>query len=108
MTQSPKLPDLNVPDLSFFRALQSKQWSNKYAKTIDELLDSVMLAFHEFDAMTLNFGSITLMTWCFDNVITCHGDYDYISNISERRRGFVTAHFQTFSFQVMSLWRCLT
>ena len=29
MTQSPKLPDLNVLlDLSFFRALQSKQWSN--------------------------------------------------------------------------------
>ena len=77
MTQSPKLPDLNVLDLSFFRALQSKQWSNNgYAKTVDKLIESVMLAFHDFDAITFNFGWITLMT-CFDEVITCHGHNDY-------------------------------
>jgi hypothetical protein len=35
-----------------------------------------MLALHEFDAMTLNFGWITLMSW-FDDVLPCHGDNDY-------------------------------
>ena len=30
-----------------------------------------MLAFDEFDVMTLNFEWITLMP-CFDDVITCH------------------------------------
>ena len=86
MTQSPKSPDLNVLDLSFFRALQSKQWSNGGGKTVDDVVDSVMLAFNEFDAMTLNFGWITLMT-CFDDVITCHGDNDYaIQHIGKEKR----------------------
>ena len=50
-----------------------------------ELIDSVMLAFHEFDAM--NFGWITLLMPCFDNVITCHGDNDYaIQHVGKEKR----------------------
>ncbi len=75
MTQSPKSPDLNVLDL-FIRALQSKQWSNGHAKTVDQLFEKVLLAFDEFDPMTLNFGWLTLMS-CFDDVINCNGDNDY-------------------------------
>ena len=63
MTQSPKLPDLNVLDLSFFRALQSKQWSNGFAETMDEeLIETVLLlAFDELEPMILNFGWLTLI-----------------------------------------------
>jgi hypothetical protein len=39
MTQSPKLLDLNVLDLSFFWALQSKLWSNGHAETVDQLIE---------------------------------------------------------------------
>ena len=73
MTQSPKSPDLNVLDLSFFRALQSKQWSNGYAETMDELIETVLLAYDDFQHMTLNFGWLTLIG-CYDDVITTHGD----------------------------------
>ncbi len=75
MTQSPKSSDLNVLDLSFFWALQSKQWSNRHAKTVDQLIEKVLLAFDEFDPMKLNFGWLTLMS-CFDDVISCHVDND--------------------------------
>jgi hypothetical protein len=39
MTQSPKLPDLNVLDLSFFGPCNQKQWSNGHAKTVDQLIE---------------------------------------------------------------------
>jgi hypothetical protein len=49
----------------FFRALQSKQWSNGHAKTVDQLIEKVLLAFDEFDPpMKLSFGCLTLMS-CF-------------------------------------------
>ena len=76
MTQSPKSPDLNVLDLSFLQALQSKEWSKGYAKTEDKLIDTVLLAFDEFDPVKLNFGWLTFLS-CFDNVINCRGDNDY-------------------------------
>jgi hypothetical protein len=38
LTQLPKLPDLNVFGLYFFRALQSHQWRNDFAINLDELL----------------------------------------------------------------------
>ena len=75
-TQSPKLPDLNVLDLSFFRALQSKQWSNGFAETMDELIEIVMLAFDEFEPTILNFGWLTFIGY-YDDVITTHGDNNY-------------------------------
>jgi hypothetical protein len=59
-----------------FWALQSKEWSNGHAKTVDQLIEKVLLAFDEFDPMKLNFGWLTLMS-CFDDVINCHGDNDY-------------------------------
>ena len=78
MTQSPKLPDLIVLDLSFFRALQSKQWSNRYAaETMDELIETVLLlAYDDFEPMTLNLGWLTLIG-CYDDVITTHRDNNY-------------------------------
>jgi hypothetical protein len=47
---------------------------------MDELIDSMMLAFNDFDAKTLNFRLNTLMS-CLDDVITCHGDNDLLSYI---------------------------
>ena len=77
MTKSSKSPDLNVLDLSFFRALvQSKQWSNGYAETMDELIETVLLAFDEFEPTILNFGWLTLIG-CYDDVTTTHGDNNY-------------------------------
>ena len=77
MTQSPKLPDLNALDLSFFQALHSIQWSNGFPETMDELIETVLLiAFDEFEPTILNFGWLTLIG-CYDDVITTHRDNNY-------------------------------
>ena len=45
-TQQPaKSPDTNVLDLSFFRALQAKQWSLGSETTVDGLVAQVLQAF---------------------------------------------------------------
>jgi hypothetical protein len=75
MIQSPKLPALNALD-PFFWALHSKQWSNGHVRTVDQLMDTVLLALDEVHFVKLNFGWLTLMS-CFDDVINCHGDNDY-------------------------------
>ena len=43
---------------------------------MDELIKSVLLAYDDFEPMTLNFGWLTL-TGCYDDVITTHGDNNY-------------------------------
>ena len=55
--------------------MQSKQWSNGYAETIDELIEeTVLLAYDDFEPMILNFGWSTLIGCYYDDVITTHGD----------------------------------
>ena len=67
------MSDLKALDQSFFRALQSKQWSNEYDETMDELIETVLMAYDEVETMSLNFGWLTLMG-CYDDMITTHGD----------------------------------
>lgn len=66
LTQSPKSPDLNVLDLSFFRALQSHQWRNGFANTLDELLMRVQQAYEMFEPTTRS--GIWVKRPCFEMV----------------------------------------
>ena len=43
---------------------------------MDELIETVLTAFDEFEPTILNFGWLTLMG-CYDNVIAMHGDNNY-------------------------------
>ena len=76
MTKSPKLPALNVLDLSFF-CLTIKIVEQQICQSNDGLIETVlMLAFDEFERTTLNFGWLALIG-CYDNMITTYGDNKY-------------------------------
>ncbi len=76
LTQPAKSPDLNVLDLSFFRALQSAQWSQGYEVTIDGLIRQVQRAYRDFEPRKIDKGFLTLQT-CMDEILTIHGANDY-------------------------------
>ena len=76
-TQQPaKSPDSNVLDLSFFRALQAKQWSLGTETTIDGLVAQVLRAFDEFDPREIDCGFLTLQT-CLNDMLEVNGGDDY-------------------------------
>ena len=75
-TQPPKLPDLNVLDLLFFRALQSYQWCSGFANNIEELIEQVQRAFEMFPARLIDFAFLTLQC-CIDDALAINGDNDY-------------------------------
>jgi hypothetical protein len=75
-TQAAKSPDLNVLDLSFFRALQSHQWRSGFANTMDELILQVQRAYDAFEPRKLDFAFLTLQC-CIDDILTIYGDNDY-------------------------------
>ena len=75
-TQPPKSPDLNVLDLSFFRALQSYQWRSGFANNIEELIEQVQRAFETFPARSIDFAFLTLQC-CIDDTLAINGDNDY-------------------------------
>ena len=74
--QPPKSPDVNVLDLSFFRALQAAQWRRAPAYTIDGLIQQVNEAFAAFNPRKIDFGFITLQC-CMDDILTANGNNDY-------------------------------
>ena len=76
LTQPAKSPDLNVLDLSFFRALQSAQWENGYETTIDGLVSQVKKAYEQFEPRKIDKGFITLQL-CMDEILKIHGANDY-------------------------------
>ncbi|XP_074303211.1 uncharacterized protein LOC141637637 [Silene latifolia] len=57
--QPPNSPDLNVNDLGYFRALQPLK-SQQAAKSVDELVNSVMQAYVDYDHTKLNKVFLTL------------------------------------------------
>ncbi|XP_074317958.1 uncharacterized protein LOC141654740 [Silene latifolia] len=59
--QPPNSPDLNVNDLGYFRALQSLH-SKEAAKSVDELVNSVMQAYVDYDHYKLNKVFLTLQS----------------------------------------------
>ena len=75
-TQSAKSPDTNVLDLSFFRALQAKQWSLGPQTTIEGLVAKVLWAFGEFDPRKIHCGFLTLQT-CLNDMLEVNGGNDY-------------------------------
>ena len=75
-TQPPKSPDLNVLDLSFFRALQSYQWRSGFVNTIEELIVQVQRAYETFPPRSIDFAFLTLQC-CIDDILAIHGDNDY-------------------------------
>ena len=75
-TQPAKSPDTNVLDLSFFRALQSKQWSLGSETTIEGLIAQVLWAFEEFDPRKIDCGFLTLQT-CLNDMLEVNGGNDY-------------------------------
>jgi hypothetical protein len=76
LTQPAQSPDLNVCDLSFFRALQSDQWRLRAANDIDGLIAQVLEALRLFDDRKLDFGFLTLQC-CLDDVLLCVGGNNY-------------------------------
>jgi hypothetical protein len=76
LIQPAKSPDLNVLDLSFFRALQSEQWRSGVENTVDGLIGQVMLAFQRFEPRKIDFGFLSLMQ-CMDNILKIYGANHY-------------------------------
>ena len=75
-TQPAKSPDLNVLDLSFFRALQSHQWRSGFANTMEELIVQVQRAYGEFEPRKIDVAFLTLQC-CIDDTLSIHGSNDY-------------------------------
>jgi hypothetical protein len=81
--QPPKLPDINVLDLSFFCALQAARWRQESARTIDGLIQQVYDAFEEFDPQKIDFGFIALQM-CMNHILKAYGNNYYkISHIGK-------------------------
>ncbi len=80
--QPPKSPDINVLDLSFFRALQAAQWRQESAPTIDGLIHQVYDAFEE---PKIDFAFITRQT-CMNDILKAYGNNYYkISHIGKNK-----------------------
>ena len=69
-------PDTNLLDLTFFRALQSRQWDDGYGTTVDELIAQVEKAYHDFPPEAIDRGFTTLQS-CLDEIIQCEGANTY-------------------------------
>jgi hypothetical protein len=76
---------------------------------MDELVETVLMTFDEFVAITtLNFGWLTLIGRN-DDVITTNGDNNMESDTWERTRLFARMEcFRKLLFLLMMLWNCLT
>jgi hypothetical protein len=67
--QAANSPDTNVQDLGFFRSLQSADWSQTPATTIDGLIDNVQAAFRDYCPKTLNRVWLTHATVCNEIIL---------------------------------------
>lgn len=74
--QPPNSPDTNILDLGFFRAIQSLQWKQPPARTIDALIANVDKAFSIYDPNLLEKIWLTHQGIC-DNILVHDGDNDF-------------------------------
>lgn len=74
--QPPNSPDTNILDLGFFRAIQSLQWKQPPARSIQDLIANVTAAFNQYDAESLNKMWLTHQTIC-DEILINNGDNDF-------------------------------
>jgi len=64
-------PDTNILDLCFFNSLQSLQFKEGQAQSMDELIDMVNAAWNRYNPVTLNRSFLTHQS-CLDQIL-CHG-----------------------------------
>ncbi len=94
-------------DLSFFRALQAKQWSLGSETTIDGLIAQVLQAFAEFEPRTIDCGFLTLQT-CLNDMIEVNGGNDYKFDIWENKLCFVNLDIYRAAFrQLLKHWKSI-
>jgi hypothetical protein len=76
---------MNHLDLTFFRALQYKQWDNGFALEIDGLIKQVTRAYKESPSWKIDFGFLTLQS-CLQEIImsNCGNEYK-IPHIGKER-----------------------
>lgn len=74
--QPPNSPDCNILDLGFFRALQSLQWQQGAAKSIDQLIANVQTAWSQYDPVKINRVFLTHQS-CMDCILSCGGSNEY-------------------------------
>lgn len=73
--QPPNIPDMNVLDLGFFRAIQSLQ-HEEAPTTIDGLIEAVQNSFDRLSVRTLNYVFLSLQQ-CMIEVMKVFGGNDY-------------------------------
>jgi hypothetical protein len=69
-------PDTNVLDLGFFASIQSIQWSQEPAYTIDGLIVNVLLAWQKYEAKTLDKIWLSHQA-CMNEIIQAYGGNHY-------------------------------
>lgn len=74
--QPPNSPDTNLLDLGFFRAIQSLQWKQEPARSIQGLIDNVNKAFSDYEDNKLSKMWLTHQTVC-DEILKANGDNDF-------------------------------
>ena len=74
--QPARSPDTNILDLGFFRALQSLQWKQPPATTIEGLIANVKAAWDAYNPIKLNRIWLTHQQVC-DCILAHHGDNDF-------------------------------
>ena len=81
--QAANLPDVNLLDLGFFRAIQS--FNDAAPKNEEELIQAVSVAYNNYPWNKLNHTWLTLQC-CFNQIILHNGDNDYnIENILKEK-----------------------
>ena len=82
-TQAANLPDVNLLDLGFFRAIQS--FNDAAPKNEEDLIKSVQLAYNNYPRTKLNRTWLTLQS-VFNQIILCNGDNEYdIQHLSKEK-----------------------
>ena len=83
--QPRRSPDTNVLDLGFFRSLQSLQWQQPPATTVEGLMNNVKAAWEQYNPTILNRIWLSHQLVC-DRILAHHGNNDFnIPHIGKER-----------------------
>ncbi len=109
--QPAKSPATNVLDLSFFRALQAKQWSLGSETIIDGLITQVLQTFAEFEPRKIDCGFLMLQT-CLNDMMEVNGGNDYkIRHLGKQallhQFGYIPRSFQATA-QALQVYQMFT
>ena len=105
INQPPNSPDLNICDLTFFRALQTMQFREKSTTSV-ELIRAVLNAFEAYQPTKLRDGFLTLQG-CMNCILDCNGGNDYkIPHMGKRaleRQGILPTTIEA-SQEALDFW----